>query len=342
VSQRTSTVPTVSILVPAFNAARWISETLESALNQTWPAIEIIVVDDGSRDDTLAVARRYQRSGVRVLLQPNLGAATARQLALSGSKGEFIQYLDADDLLSKDKVESQMATLQSAPEGVLAMCPVTYFSAGVVPEAGAVEDGWPFVDSDDPLEWLIGLLGGNGNRGTVPIGCWLTPRSIAQAAGPWAPIRSPDDDGLYFARVVLSSKGLRKTAGRFYYRKQVAGSLTQTRSRELYLGTFETTVLKMNLLLAHSADPRARHAMAKAFMYLAFESYPAYPDISERAVAMVRELGGTSFVPPFGTKPGELIKQLVGWKSARWLQAHYRHGRTVLLNLTRRQKGWRG
>jgi glycosyltransferase involved in cell wall biosynthesis len=85
----------VSILVPAYNAGEWIADTLQSAVAQTWPHREIIVVDDGSRDDTAAIARRFAPQGVTVVSQPNQGAAAARNAALSLSRGDYIQWLDA-------------------------------------------------------------------------------------------------------------------------------------------------------------------------------------------------------------------------------------------------------
>jgi len=96
--------PLVSILIPAFNAEEWISDTLSSAIAQTWERKEIIVVDDGSSDQTLTVARRFESQGVRVVPQKNQGAAAARNTALSLSQGDYIQWLDADDLLAPTRL----------------------------------------------------------------------------------------------------------------------------------------------------------------------------------------------------------------------------------------------
>src|SRR5690349_12910162 len=98
----------VSILIPAFNAERWLGETIESALNQTWPSKEIIIVDDGSADDTLRVARSFASSTVKVISQENSGACAARNRALAEAQGDFVQWLDADDLLAPDKIARQL------------------------------------------------------------------------------------------------------------------------------------------------------------------------------------------------------------------------------------------
>ncbi len=107
--------PLVSIIIPCFNAEQWLAGTLQSALAQTWPRTEIIVVDDGSSDQSVAVAQSFEAKGVRLLTQINAGAGVARNTGLAVAQGDFIQYLDADDLLSPDKIATQIDWL--APVG---------------------------------------------------------------------------------------------------------------------------------------------------------------------------------------------------------------------------------
>jgi glycosyltransferase involved in cell wall biosynthesis len=83
--------PLVSILIPAYNAEAWIGETIKSALEQTWPRKEIIVVDDGSNDRTLSVARQFESKDVLVVDRNNQGAASTRNHAFSFSRGDYIQ-----------------------------------------------------------------------------------------------------------------------------------------------------------------------------------------------------------------------------------------------------------
>src|SRR5271154_7117490 len=110
--------PLVSILIPAYNAEAWISDTLRSALAQTWERKEIIVVDDGSKDQTLAVARRFESESdcVHVFTQENQGAAATRNKAFSLCKGDYVQWLDADDLISPEKIARQMEAIGDSPD----------------------------------------------------------------------------------------------------------------------------------------------------------------------------------------------------------------------------------
>src|SRR5947208_11301611 len=104
--------PLVSILIPAYNAAGWITDALRSASAQTWSKKEIIMVDDGSTDQTLSVARSFASASVSVVHQQNQGAATARNNAYSLCQGDYIQWLDADDLISTDKISQQIQALR--------------------------------------------------------------------------------------------------------------------------------------------------------------------------------------------------------------------------------------
>jgi glycosyltransferase involved in cell wall biosynthesis len=314
----------VSILVPAYNAERWIGSALESALKQSWPDIEIIVVDDGSEDQTFAVAKQYESSKVKVLRQENRGAAAARNTALHEAQGDFLQYLDADDLLSPDKVEEQVSLLQDFPE-YLSVSSAIYFFDGSDPDAGLVERSGA-TNTDDPVAWLTELLGPDGPFGMVPYGAWLTPRSVADRAGPWdETVRSPDDDGEYFARVALASHGIRTSKmGKYYYRKfSQGGSYSSTFNEPLLRGRLYSLDCKAKWLLVHTQHPRAYRALANRYLDLAFSAYPAFPVFTAEALRKAKSMGPTDYFPQFGTWKGELLRKLVGWKAARRLNATY-------------------
>jgi glycosyltransferase involved in cell wall biosynthesis len=319
---------TVSILIPAYNAERWVGSALESALNQSWPKIEIIVVDDGSMDQTLAVAKRYESANVKVMRQENQGAASARNTALREAQGDFLQYLDADDLLSADKIQEQISLLRESPEH-LSVSSAVYFLDGEDPDSGLKERSGA-VDTDDPVTWLTEFLGPDGPFGTVPCGAWLTPRSVAERAGPWDDsTRSPDDDGEYFARVVLASRGIRASkAGRYYYRRFVqGGSYSTTYSGVLLRGRLHSLNCKAQWLLARTRDPRAYRALANRYLDLAFGAYPSFPQLADEAIREAQEMGHTDYRPRFGTWKGELLRHLIGWKAAKRFNAAFHRQR---------------
>ena len=314
----------VSILIPAYNAEPFVGAALQSALDQTWPDTEIILVDDGSKDQTLAVAQRYESAKVKIISQKNRGAAGARNTALREAQGDFLQYLDADDFLSPDKIREQLTLLQENPN-CLSVSSAIYFFDGDDPDSGLKERSGA-VDTDEPVKWLIEFLGPDGPFGTVPYGAWLTPRAVAERAGQWDDsVQSPDDDGEYFVRVVLASHGIRASkAGRYFYRKfRQGGSYSTTYSEPMLRGRLHSLNCKAKGLLERTSDPRAYRALANRYMDLAFGAYPSFPKLTDEALRKAREMGDTDYRPRFGTWKGELLRDLVGWKAAKRLNAAF-------------------
>lgn len=109
--------PLVSAIIPTYNRAHIVCDAIESVLTQTYPQIEVIVVDDGSKDDTLARLKQYGER-IRVLSQANAGPAAARNRGMAAARGELIAFLDSDDLWLPEKTERQVALLERAGESV--------------------------------------------------------------------------------------------------------------------------------------------------------------------------------------------------------------------------------
>src|SRR5438477_4156439 len=109
-----SDVPVVSIIIPCYNQAHFLRNAIESARHQSYPHIEVVVVDDGSTDNTERIAREY--SGVLCVRQKNTGLAGARNTGIRSSIGEFMVFLDADDMLLPNAVADGLNALQGCPE----------------------------------------------------------------------------------------------------------------------------------------------------------------------------------------------------------------------------------
>lgn len=117
----------VSVIIPSYNSASILPEAIESVLSQSVAVDEIIVVDDGSTDDTAVVCRRFGRL-VRCLRQENAGASAARNTGIAASHGDWLAFLDADDLWEPTKLELQLAALEQQPEADFATTAVLAWS----------------------------------------------------------------------------------------------------------------------------------------------------------------------------------------------------------------------
>ena len=118
--------PLVSVIIPAYNASKTIIGCLDSVYEQTYRNLEVIVVDDGSKDDTLSILRQYAQEHNDLTFQiysiPNSGPASARNYGIEHSKGEYIAFLDSDDQWNKTKIEKQIACFQKYPKVDLLGC----------------------------------------------------------------------------------------------------------------------------------------------------------------------------------------------------------------------------
>jgi glycosyltransferase involved in cell wall biosynthesis len=281
--------PLVSILIPAYNSAEWIADTIRSATSQTWPHKEIIIVDDGSSDRTAEAARQFASNEVAVVSIKNQGAAAARNHALQLSQGDYIQWLDADDLLAPDKIQRQLAALRDVDsKRTLLSSPWAFFNYRPKRARFVSTSLWQDLT---PVEWLLRKMGENLHMQTAT---WLTSRELAEAAGPWDTRMISDDDGEYYCRVLLASHGTR-----FVPEAKVFYRVTSS-SRWSYIGTSDkkktAMLLSMKLHVKYLRSLEESERVRKAcltYMQNWFHNFcPDRPDIVAELQSLAAELHG--------------------------------------------------
>lgn len=307
--------PLVSILVPCHNAAPWLRAALESAFAQTWPHCEVILVDDGSADDSLSVARGFEARGLRIITQPNRGASAARNTAGRAARGDYLQFLDADDLLAPDKIARQIARAGREPAGTVFTGRWGRFTDD--PTQAWFKDDNPLFADLAPADYLRRY--GSHDCMMHPA-AWLLPRAVAGAAGPWDERLSLNDDGEYFARAVAAAGRIAHCADAVsFYRSGLPGSLSAQRRRRQLESAHLALTLITDRMLALEDSPAMRRAAADLCQRFAYEYYPGGPDLVAWALARARELGGSS-LRPLGGRGFQWLARLIGWKAARRLQ----------------------
>jgi glycosyltransferase involved in cell wall biosynthesis len=321
--------PLVSILIPAYNAEQWIADTLRSAIGQTWAPKEIIVVDDESTDRTLAIARQFESEEVRVVAHKHQGAAATRNKALSLARGEYIQYLDADDLMASDKIARQLETLgQSSNKRTLLSGSwgefvYRYHRTKFVPTAL-----WCDLR---PVDWLIRKM----QLGVfMQTATWLVSRELAEAAGPWDTNLLGDDDGEYFCRVLLASNGVRFVPeSKVYYRKSGVGCLS-------YIGLsdakMEAQMCSMRLHIGYLRSLEDSSRVGEACITYLQNWLPFFysrPDLVKQVEELAASLGrklhppqlswkAAAFSALFGRRQMKRVQAFlvrIRWSLIRWL-----------------------
>jgi len=308
--------PLVSILISAYNAQEWVAETLQSAVNQSWDRKEIILVDDGSTDRTAEVARRFQSKGVTVVSGENRGLSAGQNTAYRQCQGDYIQYLDADDLLASDKIERQLAALREDDSKRLLLsspwAPFYYRTK----HARFVHNS--LCEDLSPVEWLLRKLKDNVHMQNAT---WLVSRELAEAAGLWDVSLNYDQDGEYFARVLLASEGTRFVPGTgIFYR------MTST-NRVSYLGKsnnkkdslIRSMKLHIQYLRSLEDSERVRNA-SLAYIHTWLPAfYPDRPDIICELEHIAAEFDGSLARPSLNPKYA-WMESVLGWNAANWTQ----------------------
>lgn len=206
----------VSVVIPCHNGERFLAETIESVLRQTLPAQEIILVDDGSTDQTSQIAARY--AAVRYVYQPNQGAATARNRGIASSQGRYLVFLDSDDRLLPTALAIGVEQLATAPEAGFTVGGAQRIDALGLAQPGAMPQVQP---NGSIYETLL-----SGTSLHPPARFMFQRRVIEQIGGFDPALRSADDYDLYL-RAAASFPGCHHRQNVVEYR-QHGSSITQT------------------------------------------------------------------------------------------------------------------
>ena len=304
-----TTSPLVSVIIPAHNAAKFIIETVESVLAQSWRPLEIIVIDDGSDDNTREIVEPFVNDVVRVISQEKTGASAARNAGLRNATGRYVQFLDADDILSPAKIELQVKALGRRTTRSVASCTWAHFVTSTRDALPRAEDVWTV---SDPIEWLVTSLSGGGMMQTA---AWLTPRAIIDDAGPWDESLSLHDDGEFFLRVLLHSDYVEFVPNALVYYRSVTESLSRQRKRSAIDSAYRVCVARDEMLLAVRDDATARRAVATQYAQFAYEFRPSAPDLAYAALNRIGQLGAEP-APTIGGNAFRSVHSRIGFARA--------------------------
>jgi glycosyltransferase involved in cell wall biosynthesis len=299
----------VSVIIPVFNAEKTIADTIKSVLSQSYENFEIIIVDDGSIDNSKNEIFKFNDNRIIYKFQENQGSPVAKNTGIKMAKGEYVQFLDADDLLSQDKILEQILVLENNPDCV-AICDTYIFEKFEdIPSGnlgGPIDKSFVFTTSDT-FNFVLNLNGINGQVGMIQPNAFLTPISVIKKAGPWSTLlaRSPDDDSEFFLRVILNSKGIKYVEkGRNYYRRTSSSTLSQGKSIENINGAYLTIKLKYEEIFKIRKDKETINLYflnLLSFLYTYYSFYTiTYPIVmNEMKLYGIKKLplrGGVKFI----------------------------------------------
>lgn len=311
------TTPLVSVVIPCFNAAAWIDETIASVVAQRDVPLEIVLVDDGSTDESVAIAERRAGDALRTIGQSRQGVSRARNIGTQSARGEFIQYLDADDLLTPGTLRAKLDALVSTGADVAYGDWVHWQrnGSGQFVEGGRVErvlGSRPDVDIFGGKWW--------------PLAALLYRRSLVERMLPWREDLPIIQDARFLLDAALHG-------GRFVHVKGITAkyrvldeSLSRRDPRLFFEDCYRNgTDLRLRWEADGTFDDERRRCVIGLYNFLA-QSF--FPIDRRRSAQMIRDL--QQLDPGYVPKEPPVLRALatvVGYRSAEYLAGWFRVAR---------------
>lgn len=300
--------PLISIIIPIYNSENYIRDTILSCTSQSYQNIEIILINDGSTDQTESVINQITDDRIQYFKVENSGACNARNFGISKSKGQLLQFLDHDDLLDSEKLLHQIKYYEENGDDYIYSCSM----GSVSDEVKTVDEQFaPYQKNFSPLDYFKLKLSIFAED--ITTGAWLTPSKLIHSTYGWDSNSGLNDDGEYFMRVILNSKGIISCKESiFYFRRDVPGSLSkQFDSKEVYIKWLFSYQSYVKHFLQRFEGSIGRRLSWMALSVYYCNSYPHYPDLLKQCKAEMNNLG---YKQPFpiGGKIFTIVANVMG------------------------------
>ncbi|MCO5285786.1 MAG: glycosyltransferase family 2 protein [Chitinophagaceae bacterium] len=307
----------VSVIMPCYNAAEFISEAIQSVLKQTYSNLELIIINDGSTDSSEEEIKRFNDGRIQYFRQENKGQCAASNFGIARAKGEYIKFFDADDVLGEGHLEAQMKRLDGS-KTVVASCAWGRFYDGNPNSAKFIpESVWKDMK---PLDWLKAAL--TQKYDMMGAWVWMIPAPLLKLAGGWDERLSLNNDFEFSIRLLLHSEEvLFADNAKFYYRSGLTHTLSQVRSKKRFEEGILSTDLGCSYLLARDSSPEMKRICANRYQEWVYASYPYYPDLELKLEKKIAELGGSNR-PLAGGRVFRILTSIFGWKAAKRMKVY--------------------
>jgi glycosyltransferase involved in cell wall biosynthesis len=328
--------PHVSVVIPTYNARRWIEETLHSIAGQTYPLenVEVLVIDDASTDDSVDIATTFLREhGLRgrvIAKHPNAGPSAARNTGWRAAAGEWIQFLDADDLLAPHKLAAQLEVALDAPDDVAVLYSTWRHYAERDGAWGPIEEPVsPSVDDDPVLRILQDFWFGY-------VGPTLIRTSVLEEMDGLNEQLHLGEDVDLMLRIAMAGHGFRKVEvvePAFYYRDTPDSQWRRAMANPQSMRDLVPVFRRVELFLQQRHHPNtlpieARQALAGRYQRCLESFVEGDPDGFHQTLDWLSELRLPC--PPEAGRNLRLISSAVGYGNAQRLRFSYRQAKRWL------------
>jgi len=313
-------IPLVSIIIPAYNAEKYISECLDSVIEQSFKNVEIIVVNDGSKDNTLSIVKQYaaKHRNLVVLDQENKGQSIAINEGIRLSGGKYIKIFDADDIMNPEHIEAQLSRMEHREDIVVSSAWGRFYDDNPSSTIFKRESVWTDMK---PLDWMKASLSQRYDH--MPGWLWLIPQKVIKETGGYNTDLSLNNDFEFSMRLLKHVSEVRfATQAKTYYRSSLQNSLSASRSKVQYMAALKSTDMGCAYLLELEDSSDTKRMCANRYQEWAFRIYPEFPELVMYCENKVRNFGGSDKKMD-GGKTFKLLQFLLGWKNAKTLKSFF-------------------
>ena len=298
--------------MPVYNAAAYLAEAIDSVLNQTHQEIELIIINDGSTDESEDIIKNYNDLRIKYYYQKNKGQAIASNFGIEKASGDYIKFFDADDVLNIDHLHQQLIAINENATTIVS-CDWGRFYKDYPNKSLFNED---IVRQElSPINWLKETL--NKPADMMAAWLWLIPKQVLQKAGGWNTTLTLNNDFEFSIRLLLNAdKVVHAGKAKLYYRSGVQGTLSKKISEQAFYQAFLSTHLGCNLLLKADNSAAMKRICANRYQVWVHRIYPKHPALINKFQQQVNELGGSD-LPLEGGKLLFVINYFFGWKTAK-------------------------
>lgn len=317
--------PLVSVIMPMYNAERYIEDALGSIMNQSYPNLEIIIVDDGSTDSSASIVNLLITTDDRIKIfhQKNQGQCSASNYGFSKSQGKYIKFFDADDILSLNVIENQVAALEGKQNVDASYMDYTRFYNNDISTIDTKIRPALINYDCSPEEYILF----HGSPQMYQCSIWLFDREIFSYSGLWDERLSLINDTEFFPRVLKYVDRLYYAPGcnLFYRTNAGSGSLSQIVSSK----SMKSALLSVDLMAMHTRSFISSNVMeriiAQSYIEILEMSYPSQPKWTRIIERRLKQFKPTQYhFVPSGRVYNYILK-IFGWRIAKQFQSIYYH-----------------
>lgn len=307
--------PLVSVCMPCRNAERYVGEAVDSVLNQTYKKIELIIINDNSTDKSLQILKKLKDKRIKIITKKCGSAGAARNRAFEKSTGEYIKFLDADDLISSKMIEKQVNKIKRDYNAIAMSGWGRFYNNDIKTFSFYPQKVWKDMKS---IDWLKEAL--FDAKPMMQSGMFLIPKRLIKKTGKWLEEPNPYDDFEYFCRLFCLAKRIKFVEKEMlYYRSGNKESLSQKKGYSEMEAACKAMLQGTNWILQKTKDKKARQACANCCKQMIYAIYPQFQNLQKALAERIKECGGSTIKAEGGIR-FKIFRSIIGWKLSKRLQ----------------------